>query len=491
MVAAWSSGPQWRSVLKGALVSSWALLAAEADLFEELGCTEHAEGGGEWIWGLGTGEWPSCQGPVRGDGASMCIGPDGKPDFTSIRVNMNGLSDKTGCFVWEASTCTLDLRTVSRLEFDFELGPACVDVWSAALWLAPDPWEPPAGLSGEIDFVENCPVGQMSTNFAGCLGTDEGQCQQYVWPSGWLQGAKHFVMTLEDSDDLSSGGTLRTYVCDLGGDNCERAGVYHDFLGSVVATKDRETGYSYTLRSDIWNGHGGDSGWAMCGGTSNPDTGCEYAIRNIRITNNDRAPHHHLDGTCAVLTSPVPAPSEPTPSSSSCSALACGAYVPEQGCQCNPECAQHSNCCPDYESVCVAVLADSPGAPGGDKKELSRHGVPVVIACLLLVALVVGACALLYRYKSGLQSSPPASFLQRAWARATEPSSANAESTPLARTTSWMGGSVETSPLVQRERAQTDQSARGWLTSPASSPGKPASPLSGILGLGAESPPRR
>ncbi|CAJ1332330.1 unnamed protein product [Effrenium voratum] len=200
-----------------------------------------------------------------------------------------------------------DFRLVQRIEFDFDV-KSCGSVWAAPLWISPHPWDSPAATSGEVDFVEACPVGQMYTNFA-CGGHEEallGCKKSQVGPlasicndqktalavaadarmignADNLGGPKHFIMTFDGTTSFTSGGTLRTQICELGPTNCRNSAFYPDFLSRVDPTKGRGTSFPYTFLSDIWNGFGGDSGWTGCKARNNPNSQCEYAVRNIKV----------------------------------------------------------------------------------------------------------------------------------------------------------------------------------------------------------------
>ncbi|CAJ1376347.1 unnamed protein product [Effrenium voratum] len=207
-------------------------------------------------------------------------------------VNLAGAAAKTGCFAWSAGSCVVDFRLVQRIEFDFDV-KSCGSVWAAPLWISPHPWDSPAATSGEVDFVEACPVGQMYTNFA-CGGHEEA-----IGNADNLGGPKHFIMTFDGTTSFTSGGTLRTQICELGPTNCRNSAFYPDFLSRVDPTKGRGTSFPYTFLSDIWNGFGGDSGWTGCKARNNPNSQCEYAVRNIKVYTWSGAPM--FGGKCAAL----------------------------------------------------------------------------------------------------------------------------------------------------------------------------------------------
>jgi len=56
---------------------------------------------------------------------------------------------------------------------------------------------------------------------------------------------------------------------------------------------------------------------------------------------------------------PSPAPS---PGDAKCATYGCGHFLPGKPCQCNDNCHQYDNCCPDYDTVCKGPTP--PGPPG-------------------------------------------------------------------------------------------------------------------------------
>merc|ERR1719203_2781502 len=110
------------------------------------------------------------------------------------------------------------------------------------------PWSPPAGLSGEVDFVEMCPVNSVASNYAGCIGSVAGRCKQGQWASAaGLHGPKHVRFDVE-------GENVRTQVCNLDRTGWSETSHYTNFLARAQSTWD-------VFVSDVWNGHGGDGGW--------------------------------------------------------------------------------------------------------------------------------------------------------------------------------------------------------------------------------------
>jgi hypothetical protein len=214
-----------------------------------------------------------------------CVRADGEVDETSVFFDMSALTSKGGCFVWEAASCGTDLTKVSKIEFDFDFS-GCGDVWAAPLWITPETWISPGGTSGEIDFIEMCPVGAASTNFGA--GGQYGETQMSWGAGSGANGPKHYTLTLDDS------GNLKTTVCNLDGTTgCSDAAHYENFL-NVITSKN-----NHHFVTDVWNGNGGDGGWSGCGAYHNEGTQCQYAIMNIRVTSKDGQPIY--SGNCAAM----------------------------------------------------------------------------------------------------------------------------------------------------------------------------------------------
>lgn len=214
-----------------------------------------------------------------------CIREDGQADETSIFLDMSSLPSSGGCFVSEASGCGTDMARVSMIEFDFDFSQ-CHDVWAAPLWITPERWMEPGGTSGEIDFLEMCPVGSVATNFGAPGQPGESQMK---WGSGaGPNGPKHFTLILDAQ------GNLKTRICNLDGHTSCLDGAHYDGFIDRITSKE-----SHHFVSDVWNGYGGDGGWQACGARHNAMTHCHYAIMNLRVHSNDGRPLYQ--GRCAAL----------------------------------------------------------------------------------------------------------------------------------------------------------------------------------------------
>lgn len=234
------------------------------------------------IWQVGTGT-QSCSSSkgIRGDGAYSCQSETGDVDATSIYVDMRSLSDKVGCFEWIAPECSFPMRSVRRISFDVEWKD-CDDLWMAPLWTFSNPWKSPQGTSGEIDFVEACPVPKVSTNL-GCYDPWSGNTEKCMDAQHWGEGSssdgpQHVMATF-------TGGDLKVEVCTLDRQACKVVATYMGYLDSVYPTsKGRNNVYHFV--SDIWNDKRKDGGWNGCHAVRNVDTNCRYAITNIQVESN-------------------------------------------------------------------------------------------------------------------------------------------------------------------------------------------------------------
>jgi len=249
---------------------------------------------------------------VRGDTGFQC-----DEDGTSIMVDMTSTSRKIGCFVWATADCQYPMRSVRVLEFDVEW-EGCNDLWMAPLWTFSYPWAPITGrqgISGEIDFVEECQVPEMNTNL-GCYNAWQGDgcLDAQHWGEGESSGGvKHVVMRFHGADlviHVCSGAGVST------GPNCQRVAHYTNYLNIVYPTTDGRNNL-YTFMSDIFNDHGGDGGWGGCKAVRNEATNCKYAVTKIQIHTHSNSPIFAAGSKCASLdvsSGPGPAPEpEPTP----------------------------------------------------------------------------------------------------------------------------------------------------------------------------------
>jgi len=282
-------------------------------VFTQMGCALSVPLDGTSVWEGGQNrKWYSCASKpgagfstgsdVRVEGAGMCADSQGRPDPTSLVVDMEALGDRTGCFAWVMDQCRLDLRQVKNIEFDVDL-TQCDNLWSTPLELSPLSWLPPQGLSGEVNLLESCPVPSIVSNL-GCYslsGSLKDGCKDGAWGAATgLLGPKHVSVTLADSGNLTGSGDLSIKVCELSGAGCKTAGSFKGFLNNIHPTKGQQFGWPFEFRSDVWNGYAAGDGWRGCGATRNPGTKCKYAIKNVRVSSNSGKPVFS-GGKCAAL----------------------------------------------------------------------------------------------------------------------------------------------------------------------------------------------
>jgi len=234
------------------------------------------------VWQVGSSAH-SCKSNdgIRGDGAFSCVRENGEVDLTSIQVDMRKVHKKTGCFEWVTKHCEMPMRKVRSIDFDVEW-ESCDALWVAPIWMFSDPWVPPQGTSGEVDFVEACPTDTISTNL-GCYSTDRSKCKDAEpWArASSSNGPKHVTMTINDVGDLE------VQVCNLDRTGCQRVASYTDYLNSVYPTSHGRDNV-FRFISDIWNDRGGDPGWAGCKAVKNPRTECRYAVTNIKVSSKSQ-----------------------------------------------------------------------------------------------------------------------------------------------------------------------------------------------------------
>jgi len=208
-------------------------------------------------------------------------------DGSSIFVDMGSVADKVGCFVWETDDCQYPMKSVKQIDFDVEW-EGCSDLWTAPLWTYSSPWSPDTGLqglSGEIDFVEECAVPSVSTNL-GCYdaGQGAGCVDAQHWGTGTSSnGPQHMTMTLDAE------GSLDVQLCSIDKTSCKSVASYKNYLNVVYPTTDGRNNV-YKFMSDVFNDQGGDGGWSGCKAVQNPTTTCKYAVTNIKIESNSNAP---------------------------------------------------------------------------------------------------------------------------------------------------------------------------------------------------------
>mmetsp|Transcript_42124 Transcript_42124/g.106005 ORF Transcript_42124/g.106005 Transcript_42124/m.106005 type:complete len:440 (-) Transcript_42124:75-1394(-) len=237
------------------------------------------------IWNTGLNQY-SCMSDkgTRGDGAGMCTDEGGIPDYSSIYVDMRSVRDSVGCFEWVTDDCQFQMKRVRQIDFDVAW-EGCDNLWMAPFWTFSHPWVAPQGRSGEIDFVEACPVPTVTSNL-GCYNAGlRDSCQDsFPWGTGnSSEGHKHIRMTLDKH------GNLAVSLCKPHLFLCQQVASYENYLGIVYPTTEGRNNL-YKFVSDIWNDAGNDGGWGGCKAVRNPDTICRYAVTNIEVSSVDDIP---------------------------------------------------------------------------------------------------------------------------------------------------------------------------------------------------------
>jgi len=217
---------------------------------------------------------PSCRGPFKSEGFSMCEG-----DRTSISLDMTQVASKRGCYVYgTSSNLNFDSHQLRKLEFDAEWD-SCQNVWMAPLWLVPARWIAPQGTSGEIDLLETCRSHAHDTVGTSIICRDHPHpgCFEPQWGQAASSGGPlHFVATIDNKGTWSMKKYSHPYDENSKGELISR---YPYFLQT---NKGSQQHMKFHFMSDLWNGGGGDAGWRACG-TMNWHTQCRYTIANIKL----------------------------------------------------------------------------------------------------------------------------------------------------------------------------------------------------------------
>jgi hypothetical protein len=260
------------------------------------------------LWTQNTGyEENSCQHPklwensdfggqgCEGDPTSIVIQSTKSLDAECLKATMGGCD-----FTIER------MKEIAQIDFDFTEAD-CSGVWAAPLWLNPDAWgEGDGGNSGEMDFLENCPISNkaISSNWAyGAKQVNWGDAKGYMAEN--FTG--HVTVRFEK-------GIVSVDVCERdngkAGKTCpktEQAAVYPSCPGEGGAgcfgektaanpghwwdSRGGKSDKPYHLISDIWNGTKGDAGYQGCMGCdkdcAKKNNGCSTSIEKIRVTWSD------------------------------------------------------------------------------------------------------------------------------------------------------------------------------------------------------------
>jgi hypothetical protein len=239
--------------------------------------------------------------------------------------------------------CYFNMRDLKQLDFDVQMVD-CSGVWSAPLWALPNTYIGKGKVSGEMDFLEQCPNTHVATKFAGA-GTGKSwtnNANDYtahttVWKVEKKNGkADIHVRSCPYSEAAKNGGS-----CKHGGQK-QRAELDNIYGQNACSKGD----CVYRLISDMWNGNKNKGCQKKPKVTGDP---CKYSVTNIKTKGVP------FTGKCVALSgeqppspppSPVPPPPPSPPSSASCDA--------------NPGCAGLAgNCCPADDGSVLACCASS------------------------------------------------------------------------------------------------------------------------------------
>lgn len=223
--------------------------------------------------------------------------------FTFDNTAMSG-AKRQRCFGYELQSCKFDICALASLEFTFRIAD-CRGVWIAPLWFSPVTWVQPQCTSGEIDLLESCnPNGgdRLQTSFGcGSLRVLPG-----VHPELEDDAEYDFRVTVEHAEQLN----LKFWVKKHSDSEWTYRGARNNYGETTGWKHAAEDAFRYTLRADVWNGGGGDGGWAGCGhpGSTVP---CRYSVSNIKFE-EVAGMQLFADGVCAAT---FMSPAEPVPPS--------------------------------------------------------------------------------------------------------------------------------------------------------------------------------
>ena len=222
------------------------------------------------LWNRIYGVVPSCVPDPSATDPNIAWVYDNDP--TKLNIDLTKTTDKRHCFKYAMSDCSFNINDVKEIDFYIDMKD-CNDTWAAPLWMVPPIWGPSQHQSGEIDFAESC-CGKFNVSF--------GSTPSYYgkWPVDDDTNVKgHIKISIDKEKDI-----ITTQFCDSNGckNGFTRTGYFKDILSGS-----NPDGKGMTFISDIWNGTGGDGGFAGCSKQSicktNYDSNCNYNISNIRL----------------------------------------------------------------------------------------------------------------------------------------------------------------------------------------------------------------
>ena len=221
------------------------------------------------IWQPDLSAAPSCTPTMTSADASVARTCPGDPTKLFVDLTKAPSGERGRCYHWGAPSCMFDMNDVKAISFHVEM-QNCKDVWAAPLWVTPHPWVAPQDDSGEIDMMENC-SGSLNLSF----GSDPHNYGPWPGKNADNLPPHEVTLTFQENGDVTS------KMCPLAGGDCV-AGPTR--TGYRQATSKNWNGKNFSIVSDVWNGTGGDAGYAACAKHSTPDTNCAYKVSNIKFT---------------------------------------------------------------------------------------------------------------------------------------------------------------------------------------------------------------
>ena len=309
---------------------------------------------GAWPFSTEPGHAYSCASSAGGTNdlgtaPQQCAG-----DPASVRIEVS--PGKAECLVASAAECKIPMHDFVSLDYDFHIS-ACNGIWAAPLWMTPDTWQWGAG-SGEIDSLEFCPRDSVNMNFAG------GGHQ--VPATGFsIDGSDGHVTVRKDTAGIVTIVTCTSAVAAKNGGQCVRPsysgcpgcldganafGCWCNAPENIYGSGGCKNGgdCQWTLVSDVWNGVGGDAGYAGCmtavpaldllKGKPNLNSKCALSVEHIVLRGGGKNQSLQWGAgspaSCAALTTapptpqpapvpPAPVPPAPTPARYSCEGFSC------------------------------------------------------------------------------------------------------------------------------------------------------------------------
>jgi len=219
-----------------------------------------------WVWSPAVvQEKHSCIHPPTQNIGQMCIN-----DVTSILLDVSKTQEKgIGCYLTNMNDCVFNLRDFVQIDFDIVVSD-CENTWFS-FWATPRHHWTGDGLSGEMDFIESCPINGIHSNWAGGGVPD-------TLSNDTSSFTAHMKVTINQTT-----GKVEIYK-----DGVKTKAKYDNIFASYACTNDNNC--NYVLKADIWNGYDGDGGYDSCmkNYKNNPQpSNCKFSIKNIRLTPKD------------------------------------------------------------------------------------------------------------------------------------------------------------------------------------------------------------